>query len=303
MKTLNDILKQASDTIRGVRASKTEPLSLGKDPGVDYDPKSPADREFVARHSVQKWDDPNGNKSNIFQASNIKHVILQPDEERHGWDPKEAKKVNEATAAERTKVAQDTVAKKLASPIEPNNVSKPVTPRKGPHGAEMSKVRHLARQAILNLTKTNEDIESVQEKHLTPAETEKREEIAQAIERRNPKMPVGKKMAIATAQAKKVAEDYSNSIAGSITTRENDKSAERAKTQLRAICSKVTELIDNIPDEMIIDPSVQSDIAEAIIKINNVHDCVMYRKEPNKEQADIPMTFPNMNNGNAGHIV
>lgn len=47
---------------------------------------------------------------------------------------------------------------------------------------------------------------TVQEKTLTPAEKKKREEVAKAIERDNPKMPMDKKMAIATATAKKVAE-------------------------------------------------------------------------------------------------
>jgi hypothetical protein len=45
------------------------------------------------------------------------------------------------------------------------------------------------------------------EKHLTPAEKKKREEIAMAMERENPGMDMGKKMAIATAAAKKVAEE------------------------------------------------------------------------------------------------
>jgi len=45
------------------------------------------------------------------------------------------------------------------------------------------------------------------EKKLTDAELKKREEIAQAMERDNPGMDMGKKMAIATAQAKKVAEE------------------------------------------------------------------------------------------------
>lgn len=44
------------------------------------------------------------------------------------------------------------------------------------------------------------------EKTLTPAEIKKREEIAKAMERDNPDMPMAKKMAIATATAKKVAE-------------------------------------------------------------------------------------------------
>lgn len=48
---------------------------------------------------------------------------------------------------------------------------------------------------------------SIREKTLTPAEKKKREEIAQAIERDNPDMDMSKKMAIATAQAKKVAEE------------------------------------------------------------------------------------------------
>ena len=49
--------------------------------------------------------------------------------------------------------------------------------------------------------------EHISEKKLTPAELKKREEIAQAIKRDNPKMPMDKKMAIATATAKRVAEE------------------------------------------------------------------------------------------------
>jgi hypothetical protein len=50
----------------------------------------------------------------------------------------------------------------------------------------------------------------IREKTLTPAELKKREEIAKAMERDNPRMDMGKKMAIATATAKRVAEavDY-----------------------------------------------------------------------------------------------
>src|SRR6056300_1051119 len=48
--------------------------------------------------------------------------------------------------------------------------------------------------------------EEIEEKTLTPAEKKKREEVAKAIERENPNMPMDQKMAIATATAKKVAE-------------------------------------------------------------------------------------------------
>lgn len=49
-------------------------------------------------------------------------------------------------------------------------------------------------------------IKSVMEKTLTSAEMKKREEVAKAIERDNPSMPMSKKMAVATSTAKKVAE-------------------------------------------------------------------------------------------------
>lgn len=48
---------------------------------------------------------------------------------------------------------------------------------------------------------------ALHEKTLTPAEMKKREEVAKAIERENPNMPMGMKMAIATKTAKRVAEE------------------------------------------------------------------------------------------------
>jgi hypothetical protein len=58
----------------------------------------------------------------------------------------------------------------------------------------------------IQLAAVKESVEQVDEKKLTSAEMKKREEIAKAIERKNPEMPMAKKMAIATATAKKVAE-------------------------------------------------------------------------------------------------
>lgn len=48
---------------------------------------------------------------------------------------------------------------------------------------------------------------SLEEKTLTPAELKKREEVAKAIKREHPNMPMGMKMAIATKTAKRVAEE------------------------------------------------------------------------------------------------
>ena len=48
---------------------------------------------------------------------------------------------------------------------------------------------------------------SIEEKTLTAAEMKKREEVAKAIEKDKPGMPMGMKMAIATKTAKRVAEE------------------------------------------------------------------------------------------------
>ena len=63
------------------------------------------------------------------------------------------------------------------------------------------------------------------EKTLTPAEKKKREEIAMAMERENPGMPMGKKMAIATAAAKRVAEENLDELKSSTLTSYIDKVA------------------------------------------------------------------------------
>jgi hypothetical protein len=56
----------------------------------------------------------------------------------------------------------------------------------------------------------------LREKALTAAEKKKREEIAKAMERDNPDMPMDKKMAIATATAKRVAEEVELDEAASV---------------------------------------------------------------------------------------
>lgn len=97
-KSLNDILKVAHDRIKGVHASTTSDLSTGKDPGVDYAPRAQGGQDFIAQHSVQKWDEPEGNPN---YADKVKYSLDK--ETRHGYTEPKAKKVNESKKAEDTK--------------------------------------------------------------------------------------------------------------------------------------------------------------------------------------------------------
>ena len=89
-KQLKDILKQAHDRIKGVRTSKTETGSLGKDPGVDYEPKAPAERDYVASRTVEKHADRVGNGDDIYQATNVKYSLDTPQNKHMGRKKKEA---------------------------------------------------------------------------------------------------------------------------------------------------------------------------------------------------------------------
>lgn len=70
---------------------------------------------------------------------------------------------------------------------------------------------------------------SLEEKTLTPAELKKREEVAKAIKREHPNMPMGMKMAIATKTAKRVAEETEQLDEMAATDRFKDYHNETAK--------------------------------------------------------------------------
>ena len=89
-KQLKDILKQAHDTIKGTHKSTTQPLSVGKDPGVDLTPKAGDDVDFIAKHSVEKWDEPYGNPN---YADKIPYTLSK--EKHHGNTISKAKAANE----------------------------------------------------------------------------------------------------------------------------------------------------------------------------------------------------------------
>ena len=92
-KKLSDVL-----AVAGTNKSITRPGSTGTRPGVDYASKMQDERDFVAAHDVEEFKDRNGNGSDVFNATNIKHA---PDK-RHGnipkpEDEKQYKKANEET--------------------------------------------------------------------------------------------------------------------------------------------------------------------------------------------------------------
>lgn len=118
---------------------------------------------------------------------------------------------------------------------------------------------------------------NMNEKTLTPAEIKKREEIAKSMERDNPGMPMAKKMAIATATAKRVAEEA-----------EMDYEGEMARSELNAICDKSRKLADMMSDDMQLEAWLQSKITKAKYMIDSVYDYLMYSDKQSGMKSPMP---------------
>ena len=119
--------------------------------------------------------------------------------------------------------------------------------RLGGKGANLVKfMKHLNDKGI----EPSVDVQKgkMQEKKLTDAEMKKREEIAKAIEKDDPDMPMDKKMAIATATAKKVAEeeepDKPDTAKKVDQMRDDNKKTRIAQLQLQI--AKATETINKL---------------------------------------------------------
>jgi hypothetical protein len=135
-------------------------------------PVSASDKEFVTKHTIKKTPDADKNGDDVFNATKIKTYKRAP---THGYDAGADEKAYEVKCSN--------TAAGVACPV---------------HGAS---------KCPGYMSEGKKSLSDILEKHLTSNEKSKREEIAMAIKRENPSMPMGKKMAIATAQAKKVAEE------------------------------------------------------------------------------------------------
>jgi hypothetical protein len=91
--SVSGVVKDAK--LDGVKSSTTSDLTLGKNPGVDYDPKAKSERDFVAKHKVEKHADRVGNKEAPYEGNPKQYVLNSKKEKRHGNMLGQAEKVYE----------------------------------------------------------------------------------------------------------------------------------------------------------------------------------------------------------------
>jgi hypothetical protein len=185
-----------------------------------YAPKSKDEKRFKDKHVVAKYklDDPSEDDK-LFTGSNVKEVDREAT--KHGYSTGNDEKVYEQHDYTDGKVGTVKIVHPKAIVVSHAGKGKYKVHEVGKHFADGIKVgEHLTDSELDDAaemgakiynrntqTKTKIKEEAIDEKTLTPAEMKKREEIAKAIARKNPKMAMSKKMAIATATAKRVAEE------------------------------------------------------------------------------------------------
>jgi len=168
-----------------------------------YAPRSKDEKRFKDKHVVarSKLDQPSEDDA-VFNATNIK--TIDREKTRHGYNPNKDESVYESVHSMALHV----------KPVKVNGKTKYKVHAVGSHLEDGIKVgEHLSDTQLDDASEMGAKIkhlkeDTLDEKHLTPAEMKKREQIAKAIKRENPNMPMSKKMAIATASAKKVAEGF-----------------------------------------------------------------------------------------------
>ena len=162
-----------------------------------YAPRSKDEKRFKDKHIVvkSKLDDKGTQDDKLFKATNMKTVDRSPE---HGYNPGDDESVYEAVHPMALHV----------KPVKVNGKTKFKVHQVGKDLEDGIKVgEHLSDTDLDDAEDMGAKIKHLNEKTLTPAEMKARERIAKGIEKSNPNMPMSKKMAIATASAKKVAED------------------------------------------------------------------------------------------------
>jgi hypothetical protein len=245
--------KLLKDILNGVKKSKIVPGSTGSDPGVDYAPKAPNEQEFVKLHKTEKHSDRVGNGDDVYQATNVKSALSDSKETKHGRkNIKDSEKVNEAAKCNMTEAGTYCPVHEMADCF---SVSKKTL-----------------KEVLTKKTSAGEFIKDFQDSdnpRFAGKSKEKRKQMALA--------------AYYAKQNEEVKEDLTVPLLGS---KDDDESAEMAKTQLRALANKALHLAMQLGDEQVVEPWVQAKIAVAKDHVTAVHDYMVYGDHSKDKEED-----------------
>ena len=193
----------------------------------------------------------------------------------------------------------DELGSRYVFSTDPAKMKKSYSTEKGQKNAANRNVANLKATIKSSLGKHSKpnlpEEAELDEKMLTKAEMKKREEVAKAIKRDNPGMPMGKKMAIATATAKKVAEE----LVGNqhrIDANKNGKIDAHDFKLLKAKKKTMKEFVEQLAESLaptLNEEADDSPIYKKYPKSNNLH-LVTHDGEQHHVIQGVPHTLDNV---------
>jgi len=143
---------------------------------------------------------------------------------------------------------------------------------------------HLERLSLMaGITLTESQLNSarsaITERKLTPTELKKREEIAAAIERDQPGMDKSKKMAIATAQAKKMSESKSG------ITEDTNYDEEGNPIPVGPVPQGIAQIAQSMLGFQTLDPRNSDQLDFKEVSVNSIRDALIAAYELGKQQG------------------
>jgi hypothetical protein len=259
--------------VEGVKSSKESNLELGKDPAVDYDPKSKGDRDFVAKHKVEKHEDRVGNKKVPYEA-----------EKGEAKYPRQKEGVYESTGKSLRSIVCESVKKQEKEEAKCNYTMEgtacPV------HGkANCASAKMIKEKSIKEGAKVDRMAKHIKDSEVKAGHSKKKAE----------------SIAWATLNKRGMLEHS------------EEEAVDMIEVELKAIANRALHLAIKLKDSnMEIEPWVQAKIAEAKQSITSVHDYMSYGDHNDKEEEDeespeghinMPSnpinTLPNFSRGNS----
>jgi len=259
--------------VEGVKSSKESNLELGKDPAVDYDPKSKGGRDFVAKHKVEKHEDRVGNKKVPYEA-----------EKGEAKYPRQKEGVYESTGKSLRSIVCESVKKQEKEEAKCNYTMEgtacPV------HGkANCASAKMIKEKSIKEGAKVDRMAKHIKDSEVEAGHSKKKAE----------------SIAWATLNKRGMLEHS------------EEEAVDMVEVELKAIANRALHLAIKLKDSnMEIEPWVQAKIAEAKQSITSVHDYMSYGDHNDKEEEDeespeghinMPSnpinTLPNFSRGNS----
>jgi len=298
-KQLSDILKGKDKKLEGVNSSKERDGSTGSKPYVDYEQKAKGEQDFVKKHKTQEWEGRAGNKEDVFNGGKIKKSL---DDVKNARLRPSTEKVYEEASCNHSKAGvecemhgmkacpkkiEEVLTKSTPASEYIKDFEKSDNPKFAGKSKEKRKEMGLAAYYAKQRDESAE-LASESRAWVSAKQVEKdmpRKNTQDYSKSSDPE--IQRELDRITSETSKSfpnrIKERSNRITAALNSPikeakdDTEEEVSMVTTELRAIAAKVEELLKDMPDDMHVEPWVQTKLAMAKANISGIHDYILYK--------------------------